>query len=121
MNTKKLNKEHIVSVRLCDEYLKKNYEFMPEKTYKIPFTNIVWSHTLSAWSEHGRSSYFLISGSELENYIVRDDKLYLKPRVEISMSSGWRDDVVLYFNTKKLVTDWIKDNLGGIVFVDVSQ
>jgi hypothetical protein len=119
MLLKKINKDKVVSVKVYDHHLKDMYIFHPEQIYKIPFTNIVLSEQPSGWSRDGYRSFFFITGEELKDYIVRNDQLYLKPRVEISMSSGWRDNVVLYFNTKELALEWVESNLEGIPFVDV--
>lgn len=120
MLVNKINKDEVVSVKIYDLHLKDKYIFHPGETCKIPFTNIVLSEQPSGWSRDGYRSFFFISGKELKDYIVRNDQLYLKPRVEISMSSGWRDDVVLYFNTKELALEWVESNLEGITFVDVN-
>lgn len=120
MSTKKINKEQIVSVKVYNEKLYKGYVFEPEKIYKIPFTNIVWQHTYPHWTNN-KSMHSTYSGDELKDFIVRNDQLIRKPYIRITFSSGWRDDVVKYFNTIESANEWIERNLSGIKFVEVND
>jgi hypothetical protein len=117
---KLINKDLIVSVTIRNEKLMEGYEFQPEKIYKIPFTNFVLSQIESQWVYPNRY-YSTYSGDELKDFIVRDSKLFRKPKVSIVFSSGWRDDVTMFFNTHQKAIDWVDENLEGVPLVLVNE
>ena len=103
---KLINKNQVVSVTIFKEKLMEGYEFQPEKICKLPFTNIVLSKTNSYWLGPNRY-YSTYSGDELKDFIVRDSQLFRKPKILISFTSGWRDDVTMYFNTYEMAKSWV--------------
>ena len=113
-----VNKNQIVKVTISKERLMKGYVFQPEKIYKIPFTNIVLSKTNSHWVYPNRY-YSTYSGDELKDFIVRDSQLFRKPKVEISFTSGWRDDVRMFFNTYRKAMIWVDENLSDVPLIEV--
>jgi hypothetical protein len=115
-----VNKNQIVTVTISKEKLMEGYVFQPEKICKIPFTNIVLSKTNSHWLRPNRY-YSTYSGDELKDFIVRDSQLFRKPKILISFTSGWRDDVVLYFNTYQQAKSWVDENLSGVPLVLVND
>lgn len=115
-----INKDLIVSVTIRNEKLMEGYEFQPEKIYKIPFTNFVLSQTESQWGYPHRY-YSTYSGDDLKDFVVRDSKLFRKPKVTITLSSGWRDDVTMFFNTYQQATNWVDENLSGVPLVLVNE
>jgi len=121
MSNKQINKDQIISVTLFKETLKEKYKFYPEKIVKLPFTNIVLSHTIAGWSIPGQSDFYFISSSEMNEYIVRDDKLYRRPMIKIAFSSGWRDDVRLYFDTFEEVKEWVTENLYDVNLIEINE
>ena len=121
MNIKKINKDQIISVTLFKETLKEKYKFYPEKIVKLPFTNIVLSHTVAGWAIPGKSDYYFIDSDEMDEYIVRGDELYRRPMVKITFASGWRDDVRLYFDTFKEAKKWLKENLYDVNLIEINE
>lgn len=117
---KLINKNNVVSVTIHNEKLMEGYEFQPEKICKIPFTNLVLSQTESQWAYPNRY-YNTYSGDDLKDFIVRDSKLFRKPKVSITFSSGWRDDVILFFNTHQRAINWVDENLSGVPLVVVNE
>lgn len=117
---KLINKDQVVSVKIHNEKLMKGYIFKPEKICKIPFTNIILSKTKSHWIYPNRY-YSVYTEDELGDFIVRDSKLYRKPKVEITLTSGWRDDVTMFFNTYQKAIDWVDQNLSGVPLVIVNE
>lgn len=117
---KLINKDQVVSVTIHNEKLMEGYEFQPEKICKIPFTNFVFSKTDSHWIYPNRY-YSTYSGDELKDFIVRDSKLFRKPKILIAFSSGWRDDVTLFFNTYQRAINWVDENLSGVPLVVVNE
>jgi hypothetical protein len=117
---KLINKDQVTSVTIHNEKLMEGYIFQPEKICKIPFTNIVLSKTNSHWGYPNRY-YSTYSGDELKDFIVRDSKLYRKPKVEITFSSGWRNDVRMFFNTHQKAIDWVHKNLSGVPLINVND
>jgi hypothetical protein len=115
---KLINKDQVTSVTISKEKLMKGYVFQPEKIYKLPFTNIVLSKTNSHWVYPNRY-YSTYSGDELKDFIVRDSQLFRKPKVEISFTSGWRDDVVMFFNTYRKAMIWVDENLSDVPLIEV--
>jgi len=121
MLEKKINKDQIVSIRVFGEKLMAGYKFYPEEICKIPYLNIILSREPACWGKNGRNSFITYSNDDLENFIVRDSQLFRKPNVTICFSSGWRDDVVMYFSKIEDVHTWIDRNLSGIKFVTVDE
>lgn len=121
MSQKKINKDQIVSIHVFDEKLMVGYEFHPEEICKIPYFNIILSHYPACWAKNSRNSFTTYSNDDLENFIVRDSQLFRKPNVKICFSSGWRDDVVMYFSKIGDIYTWIDRNLSGIKFVTVDE
>jgi hypothetical protein len=117
---KLINKDQVVSVKIHNEKLMKGYIFKPEKICKIPFTNIILSKTKSHWVYPNRY-YNTYTEDGLGDFIVRDSKLYRKPKVEISFTSGWRDEVAMFFNTHQKAIDWVDKNLTGVPLVVVND
>lgn len=117
---KLINKNNVVSVTIHNEKLMEGYVFQPEKICKIPFTNFVLSQTESQWVYPNRY-YSTYSGDDLKDFIVRDSKLFRKPKVSIAFSSGWRDDVTLFFNTHQRAINWVDENLSGVPLVVVNE
>ena len=117
---KLINKDQVVSVTIQKEKLMEGYIFHPEKIRKIPFTEIVLSKTKSHWMCHNRY-YSTYSEDELEDFIVRDSKLYRKPKVEITFTSGWRNDIKLSFNTYQQAKNWVDKNLSGVPLIIVND
>lgn len=117
---KLINKDQVVSVTIHKEKLMEGYVFRPEKLCKIPFTNIILSKTKSHWLFPNRH-YSTYSEDELEDFIVRDSKLYRKPKVEITFSSGWRNDVRMVFNTFQQARSWVDRNLSGVHLIVVND
>ena len=117
---KLINKDQVVSVKIHNEKLMKGYVFQPEKIYKIRFTNIILSKTKSHWVYPNRY-YSTYDEDDLEDFIVRDSKLYRKPKVEITFGGGWRDDVRMFFNTYQKAIDWVDLNLSGVPLVIVNE
>jgi hypothetical protein len=121
MGKKIINKDQVVSIVITEEKLKEGYNYYPERIYKIPLTNIVWSRDRAGWARHGRRSLFFVDEEDLKNYIVRGGKLYTKPQVKISMSSGWRDDVVRYFKTFEQADRWVNNHFSNIRFLIIYE
>lgn len=115
-----VNKNQIVTVTISKEKLMKGYVFQPEKICKIPFTNIVFSKTNSHWIYPNRY-YSVFSGDDLKDFIVRDSQLFRKPKILISFTSGWRDDVTMYFNTYEMAKSWVDKNLSGIPLILINE
>ena len=106
---KKINKEQIISFVLSDEKMMEGLKFFPATRVVIPFTNIVWSESKEYWAKN-KGSIWIYCDDELNDYIVRGDVLYRKPRIKLSFASGWRDDVIKYFDTKADAEKWISAN-----------
>ena len=117
---KLINKDQVTSVTIHNEKLMEGYIFQPEKIYKIPFTNIILSKTKSHW-EYPNRYYSTYDVDDLGDFIVRDSKLYRKPKVEITFSSGWRNDVRMFFNTHQKAIDWVHKNLSGVPLINVND
>lgn len=117
---KLINKDQVVSVTIFKEKLMEGYIFQPEKISKLPFTNIVLSKTNPYWLYPNRY-YSTYSGDELKDFIVRDSQLFRKPKVSISFTSGWRDDVVMFFNTYQQAKSWVDQNLSGVPLVVINE
>ena len=120
MNIKKINKEQLVSLNISDEKLLDEYKFYPEKIVKIPFTNIILSHTISCWAIPNKSEVYSISSTD-EGYSVKNDKLYRKPFIHLVFSSGYRDDIRLYFDTFQEANNWVETTLGGIKLIEIKK
>lgn len=117
---KLINKNQVVSVKIFKEKLMEGYVFQPEKISKFPFTNFVMSKTISQWVYPNRY-YNTYSGDELKDFIVRDSQLFRKPKILISFTSGWRDDIVMFFNTYQKAKSWVDKNLSGIPLVVINE
>jgi hypothetical protein len=121
MNIKKINKEQLVSLNISDEKLLDEYKFYPEKIVKIPFTNIVLSHTIAGWSIPNKCGLYFISSDEMEGYSVKNDTLYRKPFIHLTFSSGYRDDIRLYFDTLQEANQWVETTLGNIKLIEIKK
>ena len=117
---KLINKDQVVSVTIHKEKLMEGYIFQPEKIRKIPFTNIVLSKTKSHWLYPNRY-YSTYSEDELDDFIIRDSKLYRKSKVEITFSSGWRNDVRMFFKTHQQSRSWVDKNLSGVPLILIND
>jgi len=119
--TTMINKSQITKVKIYDSELKEGYEYLPERIVYLPFTKCKIIHERAGWTKGGRNSMFgWISEDDMDDmYVVKDGKLYLKPRVKIQMSSGWRDDFYKYFDTVRKCTKWCEDKLDGIKLIRV--
>lgn len=119
--TTMINKSQITKVKIYDSELKEGYEYLPERIIYLPFTKCKIIHERAGWTKGGRNSMFgWIGEDDMDDmYVVKDGKLYLKPRVKIQMSSGWRDDYYKYFDTVRKCTKWCEDNLDGIKLIRV--
>lgn len=117
---KLINKDQVISVTIQKEKLMEGYVFNMGKITKIPFTNIVLSRTRSRWECPNRY-YSVYDEDDLGDFIVRDSKLYRKPKVDITFSSGWRDDIKLFFNTYQQAKNWVDKNLSGVPLIIVND
>ena len=117
---KLINKNQVISVTISKEKLMEGYVFQPEKISKLPFTNIVLSKTNSLWLCPNRY-YNTYSGDELKDFIVRDSQLFRKSKVHISFTSGWRDDIKMFFNTYQKAKSWVDKNLSGVPLVVIDE
>ena len=106
---KKINKDQIISFKLSDIKKMEGYKFFPATKVVIPFTNIVWSESTGYWATKKDSMWDQID-EDSPNYIVIDNELYRKPTIYLSFASGWRDDVIKYFDTKVDAEKWISVN-----------
>lgn len=117
---KLINKDQVVSVTIRKEKLMEGYVYQPEKVSRIPFTNIIISKTVSHWMYPNRY-YSTYSGEELEDFIVRDSQLFRKPTVELTFTSGWRNDIKMSFNTFQKARSWVDKNLSGVPLIVINE